>query len=214
MRNRFKCMFVKCEILGLQLHFGSGFRRENMFLDAALEPFQLELDRQLKPFYDKLMESFTKSKNGKGATGNSGQAEFETCLQESHLWDCRQLGVDSPIVLVFTVLYFNTKYFRLTTAEQHEQLAFSHIQCTPLTNMKRPLPTPQHSQNNGPHNGSSSPPSSSAVANKPPPKVFSLRLLPPAFRPSKKRIVSEIQIYYYYYFITTFWNTYLEVVHV
>lgn len=86
-------------------------------MDVSLLPFQLELDKHLQPFYDALL---------KGIQTNS-TAELVTSLKESHLWECQQLGVDSPIVLVFTMLYFNTKYFRLYTAEQHEQMTFTNV---------------------------------------------------------------------------------------
>ena len=87
-------------------------------MDVALLPFQIELDKQLQPFYDVLLK----------AINSDSTIEVETCLKESHLWKCRQLGVDSPIVLVFTMLYFNTKYFRLYTAEQHLEMSFRNVQ--------------------------------------------------------------------------------------
>ena len=87
-------------------------------MDAALLPFQIELDKQLQPFYDTLL---------KGINSDS-TLEVTTCLKESLLWKCRQLGVDSPIVLVFTMLYFNTKYFRLYTPEQHLEMSFDSVQ--------------------------------------------------------------------------------------
>lgn len=101
--------------------FGADFRRQNLLMDAALLPFQIELDKHLQPFYDALL---------KGISSGS-PTEVMTCLKESHLWKCRQLGVDSPIVLVFTMLYFNTKYFRLYTAEQHLQMSFVAVQKVP-----------------------------------------------------------------------------------
>lgn len=90
-------------------------------MEDTLLPFHLELDQQLQPFCDALVM---------GIKSNSTM-EVTTSLKESHFWECRQLGVDSPIVLVFTMLYFNTKYFRLYTAEQHEQLSFTNIQKYP-----------------------------------------------------------------------------------
>lgn len=100
------------------LAFGADFRRQNLLMDAALLPFQIELDKHLEPFYDALLKGLN----------NGGSTDVMTCLKESHLWKCRQLGVDSPIVLVFTMLYFNTKYFRLYTAEQHLQMSFANVQ--------------------------------------------------------------------------------------
>ena len=38
-----------------------------------------------------------------------------------------QLGAHSPQVLLTTLIYFNTKYFMLKTADEHKRLAFTHI---------------------------------------------------------------------------------------
>ena len=86
-------------------------------MECALEPFQLQLDALLEPFYQRLFKAINEDQS----------VVLTTALSESHLWECRQLGVDSPIVLVFTMLYFNTKYFRLYTVEQHEQLSFACV---------------------------------------------------------------------------------------
>lgn len=50
-----------------------------------------------------------------------------SCISEDMLWECKQLGAHSPSTLLFTLMYFNTKYFMLKTVEQHSQLAFSKI---------------------------------------------------------------------------------------
>ncbi len=105
----------------MQQTFGADLRRQNLLMDAALLPFQMELDKELKPFYDILL---------KGIKADITM-EVTTSLKESHLWKCRQLGVDSPIVLVFTMLYFNTKYFRLYTPEQHRSMAFTNVHKVP-----------------------------------------------------------------------------------
>lgn len=104
--------------LGLQQSFGVDRHRQNLLMDTALLPFQIELDKHLQPFYDTLLKSLE----------GGSPSELTTSLKESHLWECQQLGVDSPIVLVFTMLYFNTKYYRLYTVEQHQQMAFTHLQ--------------------------------------------------------------------------------------
>lgn len=48
-------------------------------------------------------------------------------VEEEHLWDCKQLGVYSPSVLLNTLMYFNTKYFALRTVEQHMELSFANV---------------------------------------------------------------------------------------
>ena len=48
-------------------------------------------------------------------------------IEEEHLWESKQLGAHSPHVLLNTLIYFNTKYFNLRSAEEHLRLSFSHI---------------------------------------------------------------------------------------
>uniref|UniRef100_A0A1A8FY24 Glutamine-rich 1 n=1 Tax=Nothobranchius korthausae TaxID=1143690 RepID=A0A1A8FY24_9TELE len=48
-------------------------------------------------------------------------------VTEEMLWECKQLGAHSPATLLTTLMYFNTKYFRLTTPEQHMKVAFSKV---------------------------------------------------------------------------------------
>ncbi|CDQ60381.1 unnamed protein product [Oncorhynchus mykiss] len=48
-------------------------------------------------------------------------------VTEEMLWECKQLGAHSPATLLTTLMFFNTKYFRLTTVEQHMKVAFSKV---------------------------------------------------------------------------------------
>ncbi|XP_072238244.1 transcriptional regulator QRICH1-like [Leuresthes tenuis] len=48
-------------------------------------------------------------------------------VTEEMLWECKQLGAHSPATLLTTLMYFNTKYFRLMTPEQHMKVAFSKV---------------------------------------------------------------------------------------
>nr|XP_057911222.1 transcriptional regulator QRICH1-like isoform X2 [Doryrhamphus excisus] len=48
-------------------------------------------------------------------------------VTEEMLWECKQLGAHSPGTLLTTLMYFNTKCFRLLTAEQHLRVAFSKV---------------------------------------------------------------------------------------
>uniref|UniRef100_A0A674BLR5 Glutamine-rich 1 n=1 Tax=Salmo trutta TaxID=8032 RepID=A0A674BLR5_SALTR len=48
-------------------------------------------------------------------------------VTEEMLWECKQLGAHSPATLLTTLMFFNTKYFHLTTVEQHLKVAFSKV---------------------------------------------------------------------------------------
>ncbi|XP_029007138.1 transcriptional regulator QRICH1-like [Betta splendens] len=48
-------------------------------------------------------------------------------VTEEMLWECKQLGAHSPATLLTTLMYFNTKFFRLLTPEQHMKVAFSKV---------------------------------------------------------------------------------------
>ncbi|ERE91294.1 glutamine-rich protein 1 [Cricetulus griseus] len=48
-------------------------------------------------------------------------------LTEELLWECKHLGTHSAPILLTTLMFFNTKYFRLKTVDQHMKLAFSKV---------------------------------------------------------------------------------------
>ncbi|MEQ2218502.1 hypothetical protein XENOCAPTIV_004067, partial [Xenoophorus captivus] len=48
-------------------------------------------------------------------------------VEESYLWECKQLGAYSPIVLLHTLLFFCTKNLHLTTLAEHQHLSFSNF---------------------------------------------------------------------------------------
>lgn len=48
-------------------------------------------------------------------------------VEEDYLWRIQQLGSHSPVALLNTLFYFNTKYFGLKTVEQHLRLSFGTV---------------------------------------------------------------------------------------
>ncbi|XP_062291642.1 uncharacterized protein LOC133996101 isoform X2 [Scomber scombrus] len=102
-------LFYLC--LSIQQYLYKNGRMENIFSDLI---------------YSKFLTVFTKIlQNFKPSVAASGNILF--CVEEEFLWDCKQLGAYSPIVLLNTLLFFCCKYFDFTTVEQHRQLSFAHV---------------------------------------------------------------------------------------
>ncbi|KAM3833892.1 LOW QUALITY PROTEIN: zinc finger MYM-type protein 4-like [Diretmus argenteus] len=107
-------IFYLC--LGLQLSlfeylFEKG-RIENIFTDELYGPFATEITGMLHHWKPKLLPS--------GGVVSSR-------VEEAYLWECKQLGAYSPIVLLNTLLFFCTKTFGLTTLTQQQQLSFTNF---------------------------------------------------------------------------------------
>ncbi|XP_044027837.1 zinc finger MYM-type protein 4 isoform X2 [Siniperca chuatsi] len=106
-------LFYLC--LGIQQYLFENGRVENIFMDRFYNKFSTEFTNMLRAFKPSITAS--------GYTHSRVEEEF--------LWDCKQLGAYSPIVLLNTLLFFCCKYFGFTTVEQHRQLSFAHVmRCT------------------------------------------------------------------------------------
>ncbi|XP_057683606.1 zinc finger MYM-type protein 4-like isoform X2 [Corythoichthys intestinalis] len=106
-------LFYLC--LGIQQHLFENGRVENIFTDSFYSRFSNEFTNMLRGFQPSLTAS----------------GYIHTRVEEEFLWDCKQLGVYSPIVLLNTLLFFFCKNFGFTTPEQHRQLSFAHVmRCT------------------------------------------------------------------------------------
>uniref|UniRef100_A0A3B4Y099 Zinc finger MYM-type protein 4-like n=1 Tax=Seriola lalandi dorsalis TaxID=1841481 RepID=A0A3B4Y099_SERLL len=106
-------LFYLC--LGIQQYLFENGRVENIFMDR---------------FYNKFSTEFTSMLRGFKPSVTAG-GYIHSRVEEEFLWDCKQLGAYSPIVLLNTLLFFCCKYFGFTTVEQHRQLSFAHVmRCT------------------------------------------------------------------------------------
>ncbi|KAM9339822.1 zinc finger MYM-type protein 4-like [Symphorus nematophorus] len=106
-------LFYLC--LGIQQYLFENGRVENIFMDRFYNKFSTEFTNMLRGF--------------KPSIAASGYVHSR--VEEEFLWDCKQLGAYSPIVLLNTLLFFCCKYFGFTTVEQHRQLSFAHVmRCT------------------------------------------------------------------------------------
>ncbi|XP_061123864.1 zinc finger MYM-type protein 4 isoform X1 [Syngnathus typhle] len=106
-------LFYLC--LGIQQHLFDNGRVENIFTDSFYCKFSTEFTNMLRCFQPTITTS----------------GYIHSRVEEEFLWDCKQLGVFSPIVLLNTLLYFFCKNFGFTTVEQHRQLSFAHVmRCT------------------------------------------------------------------------------------
>ncbi|XP_068171868.1 transcriptional regulator QRICH1-like [Antennarius striatus] len=79
------------------------------------------------PYYTRFCESLHKILDGwKPAVHPLGYI-IPSHVTEEMLWECKQLGAHSPATLLTTLMYFNTKHFRLMTPEQHLKVAFTKV---------------------------------------------------------------------------------------
>ncbi|XP_073497091.1 zinc finger MYM-type protein 3 [Phyllobates terribilis] len=97
--------------LGIQQYLLENNRMVNIFTDLYYLTFVQELNKILTSWHHRLTPS---------------RLVFSR-VEEEHLWDCKQLGVYSPYVLLNTLMFFNTKFFGLRTAEEHMQLSFTNL---------------------------------------------------------------------------------------
>ncbi|XP_032993740.1 zinc finger MYM-type protein 3 isoform X2 [Lacerta agilis] len=97
--------------LGIQQYLLENNRMVNIFTDLYYLTFVQELNRLLSGWQPTILPN---------------NAVFSR-VEEEHLWECKQLGVYSPFVLLNTLMFFNTKFFGLQTAEEHMQLSFTNV---------------------------------------------------------------------------------------
>ncbi|XP_078275908.1 transcriptional regulator QRICH1-like isoform X1 [Rhinoraja longicauda] len=98
--------------LCIQKHMFENGRIDNIFADLYYSKFTERLHEVLKEWHPKI---------------NLLGYVIPSRITEEMLWDCKQLGAHSPATLLYTLMYFNTKYFMLKTVEQHSKLAFSKV---------------------------------------------------------------------------------------
>ncbi|XP_041811390.1 uncharacterized protein LOC121619625 isoform X2 [Chelmon rostratus] len=104
-------LFYLC--LSIQQYLFENGRMENIFSDLIYKKFSVWFTKILKGFKPSVTAS----------------CYIRSCVEENFLWDCKQLGAYSPIVLLNTLLFFCCKHFGFTTVEQHHQLSFAHVVC-------------------------------------------------------------------------------------
>uniref|UniRef100_A0A3P8RPA7 TRASH domain-containing protein n=1 Tax=Amphiprion percula TaxID=161767 RepID=A0A3P8RPA7_AMPPE len=103
-------VFYLC--LGIQQYLFIKGRIENIFTDELYWQFASEITEMLRLWKPQLLP------NGRAVSSR---------VEASYLWECKQLGAYSPIVLLNTLLFFFTKSFHFTTLEQHRCLSFSNL---------------------------------------------------------------------------------------
>ncbi|XP_071238942.1 zinc finger MYM-type protein 4 isoform X1 [Salvelinus alpinus] len=109
-------IFYLC--LGIQQYLFENGRLENIFTDVLYHKFSMEITMMLHYWSPTLLPS----------------GYLHSRVEEEYLWDCKQLGAYSPIVLLNTLLFFGTKLFQFKTLGQHRRLSFTNFtRCTRVT---------------------------------------------------------------------------------
>ncbi|XP_070814800.1 transcriptional regulator QRICH1-like isoform X1 [Chaetodon trifascialis] len=79
------------------------------------------------PYYTRFCECLHKILDGWKPSVHPLGYIIPSHVTEEMLWECKQLGAHSPATLLTTLMYFNTKHFRLMTPEQHLKVAFTKV---------------------------------------------------------------------------------------
>ncbi|XP_058486916.1 transcriptional regulator QRICH1-like isoform X1 [Solea solea] len=79
------------------------------------------------PYYTRFCESLHTILDGWKPSVHPLGYIIPSHVTEEMLWECKQLGAHSPATLLTTLMYFNTKYFRLISPAQHMKVAFSKV---------------------------------------------------------------------------------------
>uniref|UniRef100_A0A8D0DPK9 Zinc finger MYM-type containing 2 n=1 Tax=Salvator merianae TaxID=96440 RepID=A0A8D0DPK9_SALMN len=97
--------------LGIQEYLNGSNRRDNIFLDPNYHTFEQEINKILRSWQPSILPD----------------GSIFSRVEENYLWKIKQLGSHSPVALLNTLFYFNTKYFGLKTVEQHLRLSFGTV---------------------------------------------------------------------------------------
>ncbi|XP_062471251.1 zinc finger MYM-type protein 2 isoform X2 [Pezoporus occidentalis] len=97
--------------LGIQEYLYGSNRKDNIFIDPIYQTFEQELNKILKSWQPSILPD----------------GSIFSRVEEDYLWRIKQLGSHSPVALLNTLFYFNTKYFGLKTVEQHLRLSFGTV---------------------------------------------------------------------------------------
>ncbi|XP_061074219.1 uncharacterized protein LOC133108596 [Conger conger] len=103
-------IFYLC--LGLQQYLLVNGRIENLFTDPLYSNFSLLITSILRAWRPTVLP------NG----------SLLSRVEEDFLWECKQLGAYSPVVLLNTLLFFSAKMLLLHTLPQHRRLSFCCLQ--------------------------------------------------------------------------------------
>ncbi|XP_010215399.1 PREDICTED: zinc finger MYM-type protein 2 isoform X3 [Tinamus guttatus] len=97
--------------LGIQEYLYGSNRKDNIFIDPTYQMFEQELNKILRSWQPSILPD----------------GSIFSRVEEDYLWRIKQLGSHSPVALLNTLFYFNTKYFGLKTVEQHLRLSFGTV---------------------------------------------------------------------------------------
>ncbi|KAM9321170.1 zinc finger MYM-type protein 2 [Gastrophryne carolinensis] len=97
--------------LGIQEFLCIGKRTDNIFHDVEYCQFGEKLNLILKSWQPSILPD----------------GSIFSRVEDDHLWQTNQFGTHSPRSLLFTLFYFNTKYFDLRTVDQHLRLSFGTV---------------------------------------------------------------------------------------
>uniref|UniRef100_A0A803VFG4 Zinc finger MYM-type containing 2 n=1 Tax=Ficedula albicollis TaxID=59894 RepID=A0A803VFG4_FICAL len=97
--------------LGIQEYLYRSNRKDNIFIDPIYQTFEQELNKILRSWQPSILPD----------------GSIFSRVEEDYLWRIKQLGSHSPVALLNTLFYFNTKYFGLKTVEQHLRLSFGTV---------------------------------------------------------------------------------------
>ncbi|XP_061848337.1 zinc finger MYM-type protein 2 isoform X6 [Colius striatus] len=97
--------------LGIQEYLYGSNRKDNIFIDPTYQTFEQELNKILRSWQPSILPD----------------GSIFSRVEEDYLWRIKQLGSHSPVALLNTLFYFNTKYFGLKTVEQHLRLSFGTV---------------------------------------------------------------------------------------
>ncbi|XP_077340122.1 zinc finger MYM-type protein 2 isoform X2 [Lithobates pipiens] len=97
--------------LGIQEFMSRSRRTDNLFSDPEYQEFGEEFNIILRSWQPSILPD----------------GSMFSRVEEDYLWQTNQLGTHSAVTLLFTLCYFNTKYFNLRTIDQHLRLSFGTI---------------------------------------------------------------------------------------